>query len=271
MLRLVRPLDPGPLGLARIGIGLAALCRAFIALPVLLRLADDDVIRAPVFTWMPEPSTTMAWVVVSLWVVSSVLVVLGYSLPISGTLLVACLVWMLTFDLQTYSNHVYLMAWLVLLLVVADAGVARSIKPASRPVASWTLALIMLQTSIVYGFSAVTKLNDEFLTGEVLAGVLRGGVVPFPEALRTPEVLGPLAVMTVLVEAFLAFGLWIPRLRRIAYVLGIGLHAAIPLLMPDTLELLVFSVLMLSTYPLFAQFDPQPTTSAGEVVKPATA
>jgi hypothetical protein len=271
VLSLVEPLDPRPIGLTRIVVGLAAVVRAFVALPVLLELTQPRFIKAPLLDWMPPVTVPLVWSIVLVWVLSAVLFALGWRVGLTGPVLLACLVVVLIIDLQTYSNHVYLMAWLVLLLVVADAGAGRSISAPTRQVARWTVLLVVLQISIVYLFSGFTKLNDDFLSGRVLAGVLRGGLVPFPDALRTPAVLIPVSVVTVLVEVFLAFGLWVPRFRRLAFVLGIGLHAGITLLISDTGELLVFSLLMVATYPLFAQVSPPANTSGGGQVTEATA
>lgn len=250
---LVHPIDPRPLGVTRIVVGLAGVIRSLVALPVLLRLAEPGILHAPVIGWIPAPTPELAFILVGMWLISAALFAVGWRVHISGPVLFGCLVFMLALDLQTYSNHLYLMAWMVLLLIVADAGSGLSVSRRNSPVPFWPVVLIMIQVSVVYGFSAITKLNDEFLTGRVLAGVLHGGVISFPETLRTPRFLGTIAVATVLVEAFLALALWSRRLRTIGFVLGFGLHASIPLLMADSFELLVFSLLMVSTYPLFAR------------------
>jgi hypothetical protein len=51
----------------------------------------------------------------------------------------------------------------------------------------------MAQLSIVYGFSALTKINEGFLSGVVLARTLGQGLVGFPESLRTPTFLSLVA------------------------------------------------------------------------------
>ncbi len=250
--RLVDPVDARALGITRIGVGLAAIVRSLVALPVLLRLADPSYLTAPVFQWMPQPTRALAFTLVGVWLVSGVLFTVGWRVPVTGTILLLCLVFLLALDLQTYSNHLYLMSLLVLLLTLADSGAALSVERRPHPVPLWPVWLIMIQVSLVYGFSSITKLNDDFLSGRVLAGVLHNGVVTVPSPALTPRVLGSLAVVTVVVEAFLALALWSPRLQKAAFVVGTGLHASITLLMGDTLELLVFSMLMMSTYPLFA-------------------
>jgi hypothetical protein len=259
---LVHPLDPHPLGLARIGVGVAAVIKSLIILPLLLRLTDPLVLNAPAFAWVPSPTATLTWTMVGLWCLGGVLLALGWRVAISGIVVVGCAIFAMCLDLQAYSNHLYLLTWLVLLLVVADAGAGLSIQRVRRDVARWAVLLIPLQISILYTFTGLTKLNPDFLSGQVLAGALRGGLIPFPESLRTPAFLSALAVTAVLVEVFLAFALWLPRYRPVAYLLGVGLHLSITLFMSGTGELVVFSLLMFATYPIFAQVRPrQPEVS----------
>lgn len=253
--RLTQDVSGRPLGLARIGVGLAAAIRAFVALPVLLDLAEPDTLRLPYADWLPDPSAALAWVIFVVWLSAAVAVVAGWKVPIAGPALVAVIVVTLSLDQQLYANHLYLMAWLALLLTLADSGAALSISGEERPVVRWPLLLLMAQVSIVYGFSALTKLNSDFMSGSVLASVLNGGLIPFPEALRTPGFLSVVAMLAVIAELFLAVFLWSPRLRLAAFVVGLGLHGAITLFMSPTSELIVFSLEMLSVYVVFLTDD----------------
>lgn len=244
-------INPRPLGLSRIIVGAAALIRSIVALPVLSALTEPDTLRVSYSAWIPDPTMPLVVTVVTVWFVSAALFTIGWRVSLTGPLLVAAIVVTLFLDQQTYSNHLYLMAWLVLLMTIADAGAGLSVSRPDRPVVRWPVILIMLQMSVVYGFSAVTKINDRFLSGTTLAGVLRDGVIPFPEALRTPAFLSVLAGVVVVVELFIALMIWRPRFRPAAFILGLGLHVSIPLLMASTTELLVFSLEMLALYPLF--------------------
>ena len=195
-------------------------------------------------------------VLVVLWAVSSILFIVGWRVSITGAVLLVSIIFSIALDQQAYSNHLYLMAWLVLLLTIADAGAALSIGEEERPVVRWPVLLVMAQGSIVYGFSAITKLNEGFLSGNVLAGVLSNGPVAFPEILRTPVFLSSLALVVVVVELFVSMFLWSTRYRPAAFVLGLALHVSIILLMQPTAELIVFSLEMLALYPLFLEGHP---------------
>lgn len=248
---LTSTIDSRPLGLARIVVGGAALIRLIVATRVLGSLTRPEILHAPYLDWLPRPSVPVVAGILIVWAVSGLLFTLGWRVSLSGPALLMAISLTLAIDLQAYSNHLYLMAWLVLLMVLADAGAGLSIGNPDRTIVRWPVILIMIQISLVYGFSALTKLGTDFLSGRVLAGVIGGGLLPLPEMLRIPEFLSPLAALAVLVEVFLALFLWVHRFRPAAFVLGFGLHASITLFMASTLELLVFSLLMLAVYPLF--------------------
>lgn len=248
---LTDPIDSRPLGLARIIIGTAALIRVYVAWRVLRRLSEPQVVKIPYADWLPDPSLGLVIAVVGVWAVAAVMFTIGWRVALSGPLLLGTIVVTLSLDQQAYSNHLYLMAWLVLLLTLASAGSGINISRDDRPIVAWPVFLIMLQASLVYGFSALTKLNESFLSGSVLAGTLGRGIVPFPDALITPRILSVVAAGAVFVELFVAIFLWRRRFRPAAFLLGLALHVSITLLMTDTLELLVFSLEMLAIYPLF--------------------
>ncbi len=240
-----------PLGLTRIVVGGASVIRGIIAWPILNGLVDRNVVQFPYAEWLPEPTMPLVTAIALVWIAAGVLFTLGWKVSASGPLLLLAILANLAIDQQMYDNHVYLMAWLVFLLTLADAGAGMGISRPDRPVVRWPVLLLMVQASVVYGFSGLTKLNEYFLSGATLAAVLRDGIVPFPDALRSPGFLSVLAPTVVFVELFIAVMIWHPRFRPAASIFGLGLHAAITLLMASTLQLLVFSLEMLALYPLF--------------------
>ena len=116
---------------------------------------------------------------------------LGWRARLTGTILALAVVFVIALDRQTYSNHLYLMAWLTALLVAADAGDGLAIRTERRRVTFWPVILLCLQLTIVYVFSALTKINDSFLSGEVLAGVLTRRSHPIPRRAADPADTGP--------------------------------------------------------------------------------
>jgi hypothetical protein len=210
---LTEHIDSRPLGLARIGVGVAALLKALITIPILFRLTQPEILAFPYFDWVPRPTVSLVVVIGSFWLVSAVLFTLGWRVAVSGSVLTVTLALVLAIDQQTYSNHLYLMAWLVFLLTLARAGSGFSISRSDEPVVRWPVLLLMVQLSVVYGFSGITKINPGFLSGSVLAGSLQGGVIPFPDFLITPQFLSALAGVVIAVECALALLIWHTRLR----------------------------------------------------------
>ena len=249
--RLFDQIGPRPLGLTRVIIGAAALIRCFIALPVLLALTHPATLRVPYAEWVPDPTTPLVLSLISLWAVSALLFTLGWRVPLTGTILLVSIVSALALDQQTYGNHLYLMAWLVLLLTLASAGSGLDVHRRDQPVMRWPVLLLMAQLSIVYGFSAATKLNDTFLSGRVLGENLGTGLLGFPDALRTSSFLSIVAALALFVELFIAVFMWRRRFRPAAFILGLGLHISITLLMAPTMDLVIFSLEMFALYPLF--------------------
>lgn len=248
---MISEISSRPLGLTRIVVGGTSVIRGILAWPILNGLVDRNVVRFPYAEWLPEPTMPLVTAIALVWIAAGVLFMLGWRVSATGPLLLLAIVASLAVDQQMYDNHVYLMAWLVFLLTLADAGAGVSISHSDRPVIRWPVLLLMVQTSVVYGFSGLTKLNEYFLSGATLAAVLRDGIVPFPGALRSPGFLSVLAPTVVFVELFIAVMIWRRRFRPFAFIFGLGLHVAITLLMASTLQLLVFSLEMLALYPLF--------------------
>ncbi len=101
----------------------------------------------------------------------------------------------------------------------------------------WPLRLLQFQLSVIYGVNAPYKTTPEFLSGRVLEdlsrlpnflvdlteGFLRVGAWSVPVAW--------LAVGTVLVEYWLAVGLWFRRTLFFTILLGVGFHLTLKFVM----------------------------------------
>jgi hypothetical protein len=251
VLSLLTPVSPVPLAVVRIGLGLAALIKAAVFFPLVMRLTHPDSLVAPVFSWMPAPTQGVILAAAVAWMTAAVLFTLGWRVAFSGPVLAASMAFALLLDQQTYSNHLYLLTTLVLLTTLADAGAAFAIRSTRRPVPYWGVLLVMAQITAVYLFAALAKLNLAYLAGTVIESNLGAGLVTPPEFMMTPTALRTTAYGSVVAEFFLAIGLWIRRVRWAAVAVGIVLHTSILLLMRPVWELVVFSIIMWSTYPLF--------------------
>lgn len=248
-----RPVPAAPLGMARIATGLAALAKLLIVGPDLLALSLPGTVRLP---WIDgfAPAVAMPYVVIAAWTASAVAFTAGFRTRAAGIVLCITAALTLASDHQLYSNHLYLLILLAGLLVLSDAGADRSIDAgwrSGRTVSGLGPQLLRIQVTIVYGYAALWKINLQFLSGAVLGIYLREGFVALPVFADDPVMLAWLAIMTVLMEFFVAFGLWSARLRPLAAAVGIALHIAFVLFISIWGDLVVFGLLMVGTYPLF--------------------
>jgi hypothetical protein len=255
--RLVREeMASRPLGTVRAAVGAAALLKLADAAPLLTSLAQPGAFRMPRFAALPMPSPEAMLGLLGLWLAAAAGLLLGWRTRLSGAVLTAVLGLVLALDQQLYASHLYLLFLLVLLLTVADSGAALSLdarRNGGRPrVPAWPALLMKLELTIVYAFSAVAKLNPAYLSGAVLAGVLREpGLVPLPASWQTPGRLAALAWTSILFELILAAGLWSRRWRLPVACAGVAFHAFIVLALHPRSDLVIFAIESLAVYRLF--------------------
>lgn len=220
---------------ARVGLGLSALLGLVGALGTLLAVSENQVQR-PLWASLPEVTASTAVAIPLLFVPAAVALTIGAWPRVAATFLALLFGSLFVWEQQTYSNHLYLCLLLCLWFAIS---------PRAEP------RLLMSQLSVCYAFAGLAKVNGEFLSGDVLRGVV---ALPLPSGWWTP-----LAVATIATELTLAVGLWIPRARVAAAFLGIIFHVSIPLVMSgDRYGLASFSLTCLCLYPLFLSRSAQP-------------
>ncbi len=257
---VTKRIDPRPVGVVRVVIGLATLIRLIDGVAILRRLQSPTTLRLPYVTFAPEATETVVTALVIGWAVSAGLFMVGRWTRTAGTLLAATLATVTLLDQQTYSNHLYLLTLVVGLLVLADAGRAFSLdaRLARREVAlapAWPVTLLKLQVSVVYAFAALSKVNEAYLSGIMLAQVIPLQAAVDAIGIRaTMAALSAAAVISIALEAAVAIGLWIPNRRHLAAALGVALHVGMIASIADPtvrLQLVVFALEMWSLYLLF--------------------
>ena len=250
------------LGVSRAVVGVAAGLKALEAGPILTGILRPEVIRFRYFDALPDPPPSWVVPIVVVWTGLAVAFAFGWRTRVVGTLLVGVMGWTLALDQQAYSNHLYLLLVVTALLVVADAGAAISLdarRRGERAVSWWSVVLLRVQTSLVYGFATLAKLNLVFISGAVLlATIPRSGALGLPEALRRPEVLAPLAMASVLMEAALAVGPWFRRWRHQVFALALPLHLGMILFITPEVrtQILIFALVMFALLHLFLPHGP---------------
>ena len=163
--------DPRPVAVARIGIGIAAVFNAVEASEILQRVSSGR-LAVPVLAGTPVPS--MPWLIAGLIlaVVAGIAVTFGWmtspAAAVSVVLSATALIW----DQQVYSSHRWLATLLLAYLVFAQAGTAWSARPdrGRTTVIWWPQLLMMSQLSVLYVFSALSKMNLTFISGVPLSG-----------------------------------------------------------------------------------------------------
>lgn len=238
-------INPRPVAVARIGLGVATILMSVEAFEILATIANGR-LAAPVFAGVPGPAVPVLIAVLVLQILAGAATALGWKTEVAASVSVLLSIAVLLADQQTYSSHRLLVTLLLSYLVFARAGTAWSVRPSAGlpPVPFWPQLLMMSQLSVVYFFSAINKVNPDFASGKPLATWVW---------LELPWQMYTLAsVMTIAVELIIAIGLWFPASRRLAVALGLGLHLSIVILMNhDTLALVAFAIACMSLYPLF--------------------
>jgi hypothetical protein len=224
------------LTIARVGLGLSAIVKGLDLWPLLAKLTGDPrMIEMPLAPWPRLSPAATPWLVAA-WVFCGLAVAAGIRVPLTGTLLAALVGYVVTLDQQTYSNHLYLLSILSLLLALAHTRHRET-----------ALALLRAQLVIVYAFAAASKVNPEFLTGSAIAANLN----PAFAFLATGPAPAALAYLSIAAEAFVAWRLWRPGQRLAGLIVGVALHAAFIVTIRQTLAMIVFAVMCLCLYPLY--------------------
>ena len=249
------------MAVARIMIGVATLFAAFEIRRLLPHFLTPTVIKLPYFEWVPLLPSGSVWAFILVWVLAAIAFVSGWKTRIAGTVLACVIGYSLLLDQQFYSNHLYLLFLIVVLLTIANSGAAISMdaRQAERAtVPGWPIWLLKIQVSIVYIFSAIAKLTPQYLSGEVLTESLKQyGFFAVPMTWRVPVAMKLLAIVAIVVELFVGLGLWSRRLRPVAVILGVLFHTFIIVALDSSrLSLSIFAFEMFAVYLLF--FDDMP-------------
>lgn len=232
-----------PVACTRIGMGLTGMLFALFNHRDFTLLLQNDVLKFPVIEGFPL--LPLAWLPIytSLAFIASLAFSLGAYTSISGAVLAGCILYRHLADWSIYQNFTILLAIFVLLLIPGHAGARLSIdalrkRAAVSHVPLWPQTLIKFQLSAVYFYTALVKCNPIFLEGAI-----------FRERIGFFTSIGPIA--TIALEFFLAFALWIPKLRKPAIVMGTAFHCVMLFALGFYAALIGFFVEFLSVYILF--------------------
>lgn len=257
-----------PLGVFRAAVGAAALAKG-VDLAIALQgrsLASGDL----------EVPAQLGPLVATTWLATATGLMLGLRPRACAVAIVALTAFLFAFA-DLYSNHGYLLATLALLLALTDCGAAFSLDArlghTRERVASLGVTLIRVQISVIYAFSALAKVNQDFLPGNSLYYHARHAfAVPEAGMIGWAPLFAGMAVGAILLELFLAAGLWFARVRPAAFVIGLALHGGMVLILSQGIRgvtrLTIFAVLALSCCLLFLDVPPRGRTVVWDGSRP---
>ncbi len=253
---LSRETNAAPAAISRILIGLAALIKCVYLLQIGPQVLAENSLRAPWFAEAPIISLATIQSVLTVWMIAAVALTLGVGARVGGVVLCCCVVIVVLADRHFYQNHLYLLGILTALVSMSRAdqrfAVVRSQRH-SDVTPTWPLELIKVQITIVYFFGAITKLNNDYLSGSTVASAWNGSAVgAWLVALVGQNGMIAISAVTIAIELWIAAALWTRR-RRVAVAAGVLLHSAIIMLMPLPYDLTVFALLMFAGYALFLE------------------
>lgn len=259
---LLETVPPQALGVFRAAVGVAALGKA----PELARqLPGTEGFESGSFAWLGVLPHGLWPLVLGTWIVAAMCLTVGYRSRLAAGAVATLAAFVISFA-GLYSNHLYLLATFATLLILADAGAAFSLDSRRVPareakrVSAWPVRLLQIQVSLVYLYAALSKVNQDFLPGNVLFYRADSALLlPNLDRVAFFPVFAGMSIAAILTELFIAGALWVGRLRPAAIALGLMLHSAMLVVISSSpglaLKLMVFELLMLSSYLLFLNVE----------------
>ncbi|MEO7910185.1 MAG: HTTM domain-containing protein [Roseiflexaceae bacterium] len=261
---VTRQTNARPVAIVRMLVGLAAIGFALEAWINIGRVLLPQVVDMPYVAWNPSLPVAMLPLFIGVWLCAALAFMLGLLTRLCGAILTLSMAYTLFLDQQLYSNHLYLATLVVLLLTIAGSGARLSLdarRSGGRDLISeWPILLLKIQVSIVYFYAALVKVNSQYLSGAMLADFWPfNTLATLPSGWSPAQLLPFFAVASILTELFLAVALWVPRLRWLALLVGIGFHLMIIFTggatpgEPD-IAFAIFALVTVAPYTLFFDF-----------------
>lgn len=256
------PVDTAPMAALRIACGLLVIGWTLSLLPdTQAFLADDGLTAGPVggsAGWWTVPLGS-PYLAVGLLLVAAVGLTVGYRTRVCSVLVAFLLIALQRRNVYVLNSGDLLLRELALFVALMPAGESWSLdarRRGSRWRAPWALRLLQLQVSALYLFSVTAKLGGaSWQNGTAVGQAVQLEDLQrlvLPESLATSvTVAAVLTYGTLVVEAFLVIGLWLPKTRWWAMAAGIAIHLGIE----ATLLIGWFSLTVIACYLAFVPAD----------------
>lgn len=219
----------------------------------------------PFFSWLPIPSYSLFNSIEILIAILAILFTLGLYTRIVGPLLATLCTYTFLLSQLTYHHHMQLLVIALIIVGFARSNeylslVAFRLKKSSvipdRPVLP--IRLLQIQVGFLYFGSLVGKLNTGWFDGTALHAFLENGDIAGHFATIAFSMLNTqlVSIGIITTVAFLAIGLWIPRLKKASLYVGMCLHICIIIMM----DIYMYSALMFVLYIAFVHPRPRQYT-----------
>src|SRR4051794_886299 len=253
------PIDTAPMAALRIAVGVLTIGWTLSLLPDARAFLDPNGLAHA----LPHYDSG-AWVVplgppylvLAVLLAAAVALALGWRTRIVSVVVAVLLLAVQRRDPWVLNSGDLLLRELAFFVMLMPAGETWSLDARRRGVermrAPWALRLVQLQVSALYLFSVWAKVRGQDWNNGTAVGIalqledLQRFVLP--SALSTSLLVSAfLTYSSLAVEASLAFGLWLPRLRYWVMAAGVGLHLGIE----ASLLIGWFSLAVISSYVAF--------------------
>ena len=257
------PIDTAPMAALRIAVGLLAIGWTLSLLPDAATFLDRSGVQRDLPSYDSGAWTVQLgspYLVLAVLLAAAVALTLGWRTRAAAVVVAVLLLVVQRRDPWILNSGDLLVRELAFFVMLMPAGETWSLDArrrnrgggGERLRAPWALRLVQLQISALYLFSVWAKVRGNAWNDGTAVGIalqledLQRFVLP--EALATSLLVSALFTYSALaVEASLAFGLWLPRLRYWVMAAGIGLHLGIE----ASLLIGWFSLAIISSYLAF--------------------
>jgi hypothetical protein len=121
----------------------------------------------------------LGWEFLGAWTVAAACILVGWYARVFAVLLLPIIGVLLYL---AFASYMYLLGILALFVALSDCERKVAIRTrGTGRVPGWTLVLMRCQLSIVYGFTALAKINPHFLEGEMVRTGMQASVFPLPD------------------------------------------------------------------------------------------
>lgn len=121
------------------------------------------------FDWIPYPNATTIYLIFSVMILSSVLIILGLFYRIASISFFVLFTYVELLDKTTYLNHYYFVSLIALLMIFLPANRYFSMDQyfglckTQNKIFAWQLGILKFQMGIVYVFAGIAKLGSDWL------------------------------------------------------------------------------------------------------------